>query len=159
MRWFKDPGVDMYLGRDHSGLTLKKEIEFINKSKCDKTAIRWAIYTKDGELIGNTGLQQIDTKKNLKATWGIVIGDKNYWGQGLGADTLRTILKFGFKKLKLNRIELGVFTFNKRGIRCYEKCGFKKEGLHRQTVYKHGKFIDVIIMSILKNDYKKLRNK
>jgi RimJ/RimL family protein N-acetyltransferase len=159
LRWFKDPAVDKFLGRDHRGLTLKKEIEFINKSRIDKTAIRWAIYTKNGELIGNTGLEQIDRKKNLKAVWGIVIGEKSYWNKGLGTDTLRVVLKFGFKKLKLNRIELEVFPYNKRGLRCYEKCGFKKEGIKRQAVKKNGKFIDKIIMGITRSDYKKFNNK
>lgn len=155
MRWLKDREVDKYLGSDHGDLTVRKEKELIKKSNRDKKVLRWAIYLKDGTHIGNTGLHQIDKKKNLKASWGVCIGDKNYWGKGLGADTLRTILKFGFNKLKLNRIELGVFPHNQRGRRCYEKCGFKVEGLKRQSIRKGNKFLDEIIMGITRSDYKK----
>jgi len=158
LSWFKDKEVDKYLGADHRSLTLKKEKEYIKKSNRQKNILRWGIYLKDGTHIGNTGLQQIDKKKNLKATWGICIGDKNYWGKGLGTDTLRTVLKFCFDKLKLNRVELGVFPHNPRGQRCYKKCGFKIEGVKRQSIRKYGKFFDEIIMGITRNDYKKLKD-
>jgi RimJ/RimL family protein N-acetyltransferase len=155
VRWFRDKEVDKYLGSDHSGLTLRKEREFIKQSRRKKNAMRWAIYTKDGAHIGSAGLHEIDLEKNLKAVWGICIGEKNYWNQGLGADTLKTVLRFSFNKLKLNRIELGVFPHNPRGRRCYAKCGFKAEGVKRQSIRKNGKFIDEIIMGMVKDDYKK----
>jgi len=155
LRWFRDKEVDQYLSGDHSDLTLNKEKEYLKKSSRKKNLLRWAIYTKDGAHIGNTILQQID-KKNLKATWGVCIGEKSYWGRGLGTDTLKTILKFAFNKLKLNRVELGVFPHNPRGRRCYEKCGFKVEGLKKQSIRKGNKFLDEIIMGITRSDYKKL---
>lgn len=158
LRWINDYEVNRFLIIDGRGLTLEKEKEFIKKSSKDKNVLRWSIYTKDGTHIGSTGLHDID-RKNLKATWGIFIGEKSYWGQGLGTDVLKTVLKYCFKKLKLNRVELGVFSFNPRGIRCYEKCGFKKEGVKKQAIKKNGKFINEIIMGITKSDYKKLINK
>lgn len=158
LRWIKDNQVNKFLIVDGRGLTLEKEKEYIKNSLADKKRMNWAIYTKDGAHIGNTGLHDID-KKNLKAVWGIFIGDKNYWGQGLGTDTLRTVLEYCFKKLKLNRVELGVFKFNPRGQRCYKKCGFRVEGVKKQAIKKNGKFIDDIIMGITKNDYNKLNKK
>ena len=158
LRWFSDSEINKFLGRDFGSLNLKKEKEFINKSNKSKNGLRWAIYAKDGRHIGSTGLHSID-RKNSNAVWGIVIGEKSCWGQGLGTDALKTVLKYVFNKLKLNRVELAVFPFNKRGFRCYKKCGFKVEGMKRQAVYKNGKFIDEIIMGITKSDYKKLNIK
>lgn len=154
-RWLKDEKVNKFLSADFNDLNLKKETAYIKKSNKEKNSFRWAIYAKSGAHIGTTALHDIEVKQNLKAIWGIFIGEKNYWGKGLGTDVLKTVLKFSFDKLKLNRVELGVFPFNKRAIKCYKKCGFKKEGLHRQTINKNGKFVDIIIMSILKSDYKK----
>ena len=54
---------------------------------------------------------------------------------------------------------MGVFKFNPRGIRCYKKCGFKIEGIKKQSVRKNGKFVDEIIMGITKDDYNKLNKK
>lgn len=157
--WLKDLQVNRFLKMDFSGLNLKKEREYIKNSLLNKSKLNWAIYTKGGIHIGNTGLHDIDKKKNLKAIWGIFIGDRNYWGKGLGTDVLKTVLKYCFIKLKLNRVELGVFKFNPRAIKCYEKCGFKQEGIKKQAVRKNGKFIDEIIMGIIKSEYKKLNNK
>jgi len=159
VHWLKNKEVNKFLSADQSNLNLKKEKEFIKKTNQSKNEIRWAIYTKYGVHIGGTGLQKIDKYNHFKAEWGIIIGDKNYWNKGLGTDVLKTILKFFFKNLKLNRLELGVFPLNKGGLRCYEKCGFKFEGIKKQSFYKNGKFLDEIIMAITKNDYNKLNKK
>lgn len=119
--------------------------------------MNWSIFIEKENLIGTTGI--IINKIHRKCSWGIFIGDKNYWGHGYGTDVLKTVLKYCFKKLKLNRVELGVFPHNPRGKRCYEKCGFKVEGIKRQAIKKNGKFIDEIIMGITKSDYKKLNKK
>ncbi len=159
IRWLKDPEINRFLGADFSDLDFKKEKEFIEKSVEDKSVARWAIYTSEGKHIGSTGLHEIDKKINFKATWGIFIGDKNYWSQGFGTDTLKTVLKYCFGKLKLNRVELCVFPHNPRGKRCYEKCGFKVEGVKRQAIKKNGKFIDDIIMGVIKSDYEQFKSK
>lgn len=159
MRWLRNASVNKFLAADFRALNLKKEKEYIRESNQSKTVTRWAIYTKSGTHIGGTGLQQTDRKKNLKASWGIFIGEKNYWGKGLGTDALRTILKFCFNKLKFNRVGLAVFPFNKRAIKCYEKCGFRVEGRQRQSIYKNGKFVDDIMMGITRSDYEKLIKK
>lgn len=152
VKWFTDKEVTQFLSMDGKGLTLKKEKDLLRKSLVDKTRIIWGIYTKGGKHIGSTGLNHID-EKNKKVVWGITIGDKSHWGQGLGTDVLKTILKYAFKKMKVNRFELGVFKFNKRGMRCYEKCGLKFEGIKKGSIYKNGKYIDEIVMAILKKDY------
>jgi len=44
------------------------------------------------------------------------------------------VLAIGFDEIGLHRIDLGVFDFNTRAIRCYEKCGFVQEGLAREAL-------------------------
>ena len=55
--------------------------------------------------------------------------------------------------MNLNRIELGVLGSNISGLKLYEKVGFKREGVKRQSIYKNGKFVDVIMMAILKEEF------
>jgi len=159
LRWFKDPEVTRYLLIDGEGLTSEKEKKTIKNFRKKKDQSVWSIYTKDKIHIGSTGLNNIDTKKHKKAVWGIVIGERSYWRQGIGTDVLKTVLRFCFNKLKLNRVELSVYAKNRGTYRLYLKCGFKKEGIRRQAIFKNGKYNDDIIMGILKSDYKKLKNK
>jgi RimJ/RimL family protein N-acetyltransferase len=50
---------------------------------------------------------------------------------------------------------LHVFDFNQRAISCYEKCGFRREGVLRDYWYKNGKFRDTLVMSILASEYQR----
>jgi RimJ/RimL family protein N-acetyltransferase len=84
---------------------------------------------------------------------GIMIGEKDYWNKGHGTEAMRTMCRYGFEELNLNRIWLRVFDTNPRARKAYEKAGFVYEGTLRQAEYKHGRYIDVHIMSILKSDW------
>ncbi|MFA6421863.1 MAG: GNAT family protein [Candidatus Buchananbacteria bacterium] len=156
VKWFQDEEVIKFLGRQNKGLTLVKEKQYIKKIAENKEQVLWSIYTKDGVHIGSTDLHSL-SKENKKTEWGIMIGDKNYWNKGYGQDVLKTIIKYSFNTLKLNRFGLSVYEGNIGGIKCYAKCGLKKEGIKRQSIYRYGRFWDEIIMAMLKSDYKKLK--
>lgn len=103
--------------------------------------------------IGNTGLHNVETVHS-SAEFGIMIGEKAYWNKGYGREALRLILQHGFGNLNLHRIYLYVFENNLRGIRVYETVGFKREGVLRDDVYKNGRYLNVLIMSILRSEWK-----
>lgn len=103
--------------------------------------------------IGNCQFLEIDWRSRSSEI-GIMIGEKSYWNQGYGTETMRLMLKYGFNTLNLHRIWLRVFEQNKRGIRAYEKAGFIHEGKYRQAEFKHGKYQDVLLMSILKDEWR-----
>ncbi|NEY80765.1 GNAT family N-acetyltransferase [Bacillus sp. 3H-10] len=65
------------------------------------------------------------------------------------------MLDYGFSKLNLHRIEPRVYDHNERGIYVYEKLGFKKEGVLREYLFSHRRYYDLIIMSMLENEYRK----
>jgi ribosomal-protein-alanine N-acetyltransferase len=54
----------------------------------------------------------------------------------------------------LHRIDLKVLEYNKRGIRCYEKCGFKLDGVLRDSAFIEGKYHSDLIMSILEDEWR-----
>lgn len=87
----------------------------------------------------------------------IEIGEKECWGRGYGTDALRTLVRFGFEEMNLNRIALDVYDFNERAIASYLKCGFIEEGRRRQDIYKGGRHIDVVMMALLRDDWEKSR--
>lgn len=113
---------------------------------------------KKWKLIGNTGFLNIDQRAR-SAEIGIFIGDKQYWNKGYGTEAMRLMVNYGFQALNLNRIFLRVFETNLRGVRCYEKVGFKHEGRLRQAHFANGTYIDVLMMSILKGEWKEVNMK
>jgi diamine N-acetyltransferase len=104
------------------------------------------------KFIGSCAFDHIDWHARA-AEFGILIGDKSYWNHGYGTDAVRLLVQHGFDTLNLNRIYLHVFETNPRAIRAYEKTGFTLEVRQRQGEFKHGKYIDVFLMSILRDEF------
>jgi RimJ/RimL family protein N-acetyltransferase len=87
-------------------------------------------------------------------TWlGIGLGDRAYWGKGYGTDAVRVVLRYAFTELNLRRVTLGVFAYNGRAIRSYEKAGFKVEGRLRQYIARDGQRNDMIVMGVLREEW------
>lgn len=107
------------------------------------------IETQYARVIGHAELNQIDHKNKSSRICRVLIGEENYRGKGYGEKIIKELVRIGFEDLKLHRIDLGVHESNKRAIRCYEKCGFKIEGLLRDTMKFRGKYWSAYNMSIL----------
>jgi len=71
-------------------------------------------------------------------------------GKGYGKIRIKKIVDYAIKKLKMHRVYLEVFAVNQRAIKLYERCGFKKEGILQDKIFKHKKFHDVVVMSIIR---------
>lgn len=137
--------------------TLERETEWFESRSKDQCNIVFAILAlPEKNLIGNCGLNKLDFK-NRTALFGIFIGDKNYWSKGYGTDAVRTILRFAFEQMGLNRVELEVYDFNPRAVRAYEKAGFRRDGVRREALYRDGKFHDIYLMGILREEWDRLK--
>lgn len=106
----------------------------------------------DNHCVGSAGFHQISIEDN-SATYRIGIFDPKFHSKGIGTEVTRLLLKYGFETMKWHRIDLKVLDYNLRGIRCYEKCGFKKDGVLRENAYIEGKYYSDIVMSILDYEY------
>lgn len=106
------------------------------------------------EMIGELSILDIDSP-NHAAVFRISMNHTNHTGKGFGTEAMELIINHVFNDLKLNRLQLEVFSHNVRGIRAYEKVGFVKEGILREALFYQGNYPDEIIMSILKSDLEK----
>lgn len=111
------------------------------------------IIEHNNEKIGSVYLRDIDNN-NLKAEFGIFIGDSTNTSKGKGSEATLLILRYAFNTLKLNKVFLRVLASNYRAIKSYEKVGFIKEGIAREDVIIDDVKHDVLFMSILSNDFK-----
>ncbi len=134
--------------------TLEDEEKWYSGISAVKDTYTFALETLEGRYIGGCGINSVDWK-NSKVVIGIFIGDKEYWGKGYGSDAINTLVKFIFEEMNINKITLCVYSFNERAIKCYEKCGFTREGLLREELFRQGKYHDEIMMSLLRREYYK----
>ncbi|MCR4435057.1 MAG: UDP-4-amino-4,6-dideoxy-N-acetyl-beta-L-altrosamine N-acetyltransferase [Clostridiales bacterium] len=138
----------------HKGITLKEHREWYEKYLRSGNRIEFIIIVKNsGRKIGTVGLSNIDYR-NQKAEYGIFLGEKAERGKGYGKEASCALISYGFNELNLRRIYLKVFRDNRQAVKLYKNLGFNEEGILRKDVYKNGKFKDVMIMSILKDEWK-----
>ncbi len=112
----------------------------------------FAIESRDDSVyLGCCTVCGIDAKNRL-ASVGIFIG-REHWRRGYGSDALRVLLRFCFEEINLNKVTIQVYSFNTPAIRCYEKLGFKTEGVLRQEIYREGQYHDTVAMGMLRSEW------
>ena len=98
------------------------ELHFPSSSRC-----QFAVEAPDGKHIGNCAYYDVNEAKG-EAELGIMIGNRNYWDEGYGADTVTTLLSYIFQQTNLNRVYLKTLDLNIRAQKCFQKCGFQPYG-------------------------------
>ena len=132
VRWFGDPEVAQYVSPAVYKIGLKKEREYLKNIIKSQKDITYSIMAEDGKHIGSAGLH-LDKKSIQNAGFGIVIGDKSYWGKGYAGECIKLLGNLAFRKFKINRWSLTVLKKIKERLKP-TKAGFKTEGLLRQVV-------------------------
>jgi len=158
VRWLNDPEVRQGLCMRYPLSFAEEEEWFANMIKRPPQERPLAIEIQPDPnkdtwvFVGNFGF--FDVKwENRSAEIGIHIGEKQYWDKGFGTKAMQLILKYGFESLNFHRLYLRVFETNLRAIRSYEKAGFKPEGKLRQAHFLNGKYIDILLMSVLRQEW------
>ncbi|GIW06088.1 MAG: N-acetyltransferase [Dehalococcoidia bacterium] len=151
-RWMNDFEVTRNLGAWVGPLPIEREEAWYDAAVRDSNEAHFTIYERtSGSPIGTSGLTGIDYQ-HRRATFGIVIGEKECWGKGYGAETARLVAGYGFTGLGLHTIELSVYSFNERAIRAYRRAGFRENGRRREAFWVAGRPYDIIRMEILSTD-------
>ena len=154
--WLNDPEVTRYTETGTFPATtedLENYYRSVTGSKND--VILAVVDKKSGQHIGNVKLGPIRWVHRV-ATFGILIGEKEFWGKGVGLEATRLMVEYGFYRLNLHRIDLGVFAEHEAAVQCYEKAGFKVEGRLREDLFQGGEFKDRLWMGLLRSEYKPL---
>ncbi len=145
---FLSPEVMMPYSRDEEAVFIENNVNPKNKD----TSYCFAIEA-GGKLIGGCSYQRV-SHKNRTCYIGISVYSPTHWGKGYGATALRELLKFLFHEKNLRKALLEVYDFNKRAITCYEKVGFRQEGVLKEQLYRDGKYHDVHVMAVFARDFK-----
>ncbi len=158
LRWVNDREVTLWLTSLRYPTARKDEQKWIDDVPANSfvDGVRLAIETMDGKHIGGINLHRTNPE-DRKAGLGIMFGEKDHWSNGYGTDAIQTLLKLVFDEMNLHRVWLHVFADNERAIACYQKCGFREEGRLRQEVFQDGRYYDVIVMGVLKDEFSEIQ--
>jgi RimJ/RimL family protein N-acetyltransferase len=159
-RWSLDSEFDRLLdanaARPFEAKRVKEEVE---REDIRNDHYVFSIRTlNEDRLIGWISLEGIQWSH--RTAWvGIAIGERDCWGKGYGTDAMRVMLRLAFEEMDLFRVNLNVFEYNTRGIRSYEKAGFRHEGRLRRFLNRNGRRWDFVHMGILKEEWEEQRGK
>ena len=144
--WLNDPEVNKYL--ETKSATIEDLRKYIKDKFESSNCLFFGIFLNDGNKhIGNLKLEPIDFEK-MTAVFGIMIGEKKYWGRGICYEASKLIVDWSFEKLNLREIKLGVIAENKAAVRAYEKVGFKVDNVIKKSIKFGNNYYNKILMSI-----------
>lgn len=160
-RWNRDSEFTRLLSMSVQPLSSAKAIQKWMEKEFEEISPSDFVFTirtlGEDKLIGGLGLNVISWAAR-EAFIGIFIGEREYWGKGCGTEAMSIILRYAFTELNLWRVSLGVFDYNPRAIRSYEKVGFRHEGRMRKYLNHEGKRWDILYMGILSEEWLQLQN-
>jgi len=148
-----DPEITKYVTWEPHK-SIEDSINFIKYAleKYDKKeAIQWGIvYKENNKVIGTCDI--LPVTKHFRAEIAYALSRK-YWGKGIMTEAVKEVIKFGFERMSLNRIQAMCFSENIGSYRVMEKAGMKFEGTLREQMFIKGKFQDLKLYSVLRREY------
>lgn len=150
-RWMNDLNVTRTLAAPNVPMTVEREQRWVDDALVSSDPV-FTIYTLDDlRPIGNTSLYDVDSD-NRTCSFGILIGERDAWGHGYGTETTRLMLGYAFDVLGMQNVMLTVHADNVRGIRAYERAGFRRIGVRRSAIQVGRRRLDEILMDAVPED-------
>lgn len=146
--WLNDSEVNKYLETKEA--TIDELKQYIHDKNNNPNCLFLGIFLKENNKhVGNIKLEPIEFEEK-KATLGILIGNKNYWGRGIGTEATKLLVNYAFNTLDLKEVNLGVISENKAAIEVYKNAGFKIDMINKKSTRYGNKYYDGVVMSIKK---------
>lgn len=149
-----DPDTEFMLGGWSFPVSSKDQDNWYESLRNTNDTLRCIIEEKDnGNPIGSVMLTGIDYK-NGTAEIHIKLATHEVRGKGYGTETIKMVVRYAFLELRLNCIYANINVLNTASWHMFEKCGFKREGILRERLYKRGQFLDMYSYSIISSEDK-----
>lgn len=152
-QWRNDDEVQDLMGGMKHFVSEAIEKKWIEDTLFNSNELRLAICLKNSkEYIGNiyaTNINMVNRSCNIQ----IFIGAKQHWHKGYAKEAYMLLMEYLFNEMNMHRIFAHVLEENEASLKLHQAVGFQQEGLLRETIYKHGRYHNQIILSCLKSDY------
>ena len=154
--WGNTPDLWRLLGGWHFPSSKISTKNWFEKLQNDHLNVRLAITTEEHGIVGLANILDIDWK-NKNAFHGMMLGNLDFRGRGIGRDTVMAIMRYAFDELGLQRLDGSMIEFNDASVGLYcNKCGWKEEGRQRKWYFREGRFWDRILVGVTAEDYRTL---
>ena len=154
LAWMNDEEVTRGLASGTFPSNMTNLSHYVDQIINSKSAVMFAICDQSNDLhIGNIKLDNFDWI-NRTCELGLLLGDRNYWGKGIGTEVVRLCLNYAFNQLNFRKVVLAVYANNPAAIKLYEKIGFQHEGTLRSQILYKGDYIDKHYMGIFSHEMK-----
>ena len=146
-RWMNDPSIVRTL-KTRYPIAFQNEIEWLDRAmQASPSERHFAIERKDDRThIGNASIHDIEWVSRT-ATFGMFIGEPSAWNRGFGGDAVRTMVRFAFDEMNLQKLRINVFEYNDRAKHVLETQGFVQEARLRREFYREGAYHDLLVFS------------
>ncbi len=153
IRWRADDEIwDSVLGEKYF-VSSEYERKWVLDAIASKNEIRLGVCLRESaELIGLTSIVAIDWL-NRSARSQVMIGEKAHWGRGYGTQAVLQTIRFGFLHRGFERMWVRIVATNQASIALHEQIGYRREGVMRRGVFKNGTFHDVVLLSLLRDEF------
>ena len=152
-QWFNDPEVTEQMNKGARPNTEVSQEDFLRKLGDSSADVQFAIADKQSdELIGAIGLHKIDWV-HRHGDISVVLGNREYWGKGIGAEAIRAVVRHAFTKLNFHKLTAGMWSVNLSSRKAFEKNGFRQEGQIREQYYYEDSYVDEIRLGLLQADW------
>ena len=105
----------------------------------------------NGRMVGQCNLRSIDAV-HRRAELGIALLAEEI-GKGYGSDAVRVLLDYAFRHLNLHKVSLDTLSTNEPALRAYRACGFVEEGRLRSHEWSDGRYVDLVLMGVLRDEW------
>lgn len=154
-RWINDPRTAYFMGID-APVTAARQKRWFDALQADPARKVFAIVLRrSGRHVGNISLSKISAR-DRSAELNIFIGDAADRRKGYAREAMLLMFDLCFSEtneLGMNRVYLVLHEDNAAALRLYESCGMRREGLLREHECYGGKFVNKIVMGILKKEF------
>ena len=147
-----DPDTEMMLGGSSWPVSEAEQLKWFEHQERSRDVLRCIVALQENEkAIGTIILSDID-QKNATGHIHIKMSKDGGRGKGYGTDAVNTMVQYAFEELRLNCIYANILSYNEASIKLFERCGFKRDGVLRQRVFKKGRFVDMLAYSKVVDD-------
>ena len=134
--------------------SLSEQRSWFAASAGNQATRRWLVLDEHGEPLGLTGLWDVDWHNRNALTALKIGGREDLRGKGYGVDAIKAVMAFAFYDVGLQRLYGSILAGNDASMRAYcEKSGWSVEGVSRRHVWRHGDFVDLVQVAVLRADF------
>jgi aminoglycoside 6'-N-acetyltransferase len=155
LRWLSNPEVlEFYEGRDRPF-----NLQMVEEKFFSERGVMSCLVEYEGNEVGYLQYYQLDHETMIRYGYTNVdeviygtdqfIGETAYWNKGIGTQLIRAVVEYLLQKEGVHRLVMDPMTWNKRAIRCYEKCGYSKARILREHELHEGEYYDSWLMEFI----------